>query len=163
MFSDRPAEVGDRAVPDPSLPGSAFANANVTREGWATSVLVSDVQRLARWSSAHHASPCFCTCGAGRVLERGMCPRMGQRLADPGAEAVRDAIAGKIMGRPADLRRSLTWKPGAEMAQHAQFQINTGLEIYFCGPQSPLSADLLCKSPAGQRGSTENTNGLLRQ
>ncbi|MDF1804468.1 MAG: IS30 family transposase [Thalassobius sp.] len=65
---------------------------------------------------------------------------------------VRDAIAETIMGLPADFRRSLTWDQGAEMAQHAQLQIDTGLEIYFCAPQSPW-----------QRGSNENTNGLLRQ
>lgn len=76
----------------------------------------------------------------------------GPALAGHGPEAVRDAIAGTIMELPAHLRRSLTWDQGAEMAQHAQLRIETGLEIYFCDPQSPW-----------QRGSNENTNGLLRQ
>jgi IS30 family transposase len=76
----------------------------------------------------------------------------GPALAGHGAEAVRDAIAGTIMDLPVHLRRSLTWDQGAEMAQHAQLRINTGPEIYFCDPQSPW-----------QRGSNENTNGLLRQ
>lgn len=76
----------------------------------------------------------------------------GPALAGHGAEAVRDAIAGTISSLPAHLRRSLTWDQGAEMAQHAQLRIDTGLVIYFCDPQSPW-----------QRGSNENTNGLLRQ
>ena len=76
----------------------------------------------------------------------------GPALAGHGAEAVRDAIAGTISGLPAQLRRSLTWDQGAEMAQHVQLRMDTGLEIYFCDPQSPW-----------QRGSNENTNALLRQ
>lgn len=76
----------------------------------------------------------------------------GPALAGHGAEAVRDAIAETIGSLPAQLRRSLTWDQGAEIAQHVQLRIDTGLEIYFCDPQSPW-----------QRGSNENTNGLLRQ
>src|SRR3984885_14343517 len=68
------------------------------------------------------------------------------------AEAVRDAIADAILTLPEQLRRSLTWDQGAEMAQHAQLRVQTGLPVYFCDPQSPW-----------QRGSNENTNGLLRQ
>jgi IS30 family transposase len=69
-----------------------------------------------------------------------------------GAEAVRDAIAEVIETLPEQLRRSLTWDQGAEMAQHAQLRIDTGLAIDFCDPRSPW-----------QRGTNENTNGLLRQ
>jgi len=83
---------------------------------------------------------------------KGDVSKNGPALAGHGADAVRDAIAGTIMEFPAHLQRSLTWGQGVEMAQHAQLQIDTGLEIYFCDPQSPW-----------QRGSNENTNGLLRQ
>ena len=76
----------------------------------------------------------------------------GPPLTGHGAEAVRDAIASSITTLPEQLRRSLTWDQGAEMAQHAQLQIKTGLPVYFCDPRSPW-----------QRGTNENTNGLLRQ
>ena len=87
---------------------------------------------------------------AGHVPGAGI--KNGPALAGRGAKAVRDAIAKKIQMLPAQLRRSLTWDQGAELAQHAQLRIDTGLEVYFCDPQSPW-----------QRGSNENTNGLLRQ
>jgi len=76
----------------------------------------------------------------------------GPALTGHGAEAVRDAVAASISTLPDQLRRSLAWDQGAEMAQHAQLRIETGLAVYFCDPQSPW-----------QRGTNENTNGLLRQ
>ena len=68
------------------------------------------------------------------------------------AERVSEALAKTVMTLPAGLRRSLTWDQGPEMAGHVRFTIDTGLAIYFCDPRSPW-----------QRGSNENTNGLLRQ
>ena len=76
----------------------------------------------------------------------------GPALAGHGADAVRCAIASSMLPLPSQLRRSLTWDQGAEMSQHARLRADTGLRIYFCEPRSPW-----------QRGTNENTNGLLRQ
>jgi IS30 family transposase len=98
--------------------------------------------------------------GAGSLLHlprmagHGCGPRArnGPALAGHGAEAVRDAITRSILTLPEQLRRSLTWDQGAEMTQHASLRVATGLRVYFCDPHSPW-----------QRGTNENTNGLLRQ
>jgi IS30 family transposase len=68
------------------------------------------------------------------------------------ADEVRTAMTSTIKTLPAALRRSVTWDQGSEMAGHAQFRVDTGVQVYFCDPRSPW-----------QRGSNENTNGLLRQ
>ncbi|GAB2981412.1 hypothetical protein GCM10027360_79820 [Amycolatopsis echigonensis] len=89
-----------------------------------------------------------------RMDGHGVEPRVhnGPALAGRGAEAVRDAIASAIATLPEPLRRSLTWDRGKEMAQHARLRIDTGIKVYFADPHSPW-----------QRGTNENTNGLLRQ
>jgi IS30 family transposase len=113
--------------------------------GLNSSAIGTLVERTTRFTMLLHLPP---------MPGHGTGPRKknGPALAGHGAEAVRDAIAASITTLPAQLRRSLTWDQGAEMAGHAQLRIDTGLGIYFCDPHSPW-----------QRGSNENTNGLLRQ
>jgi IS30 family transposase len=68
------------------------------------------------------------------------------------AERMRPALTAAILRLPQQLRRSLTWDHGKEMAEHTQFTVDSGVQVYFCDPRSPW-----------QRGSNENTNGLLGQ
>ena len=89
----------------------------------------------------------------GTLVERSS--RLVMLLHLPGrhtAEAVRQAMTATIVTLPDSLRRSITWDQGSEMAQHTQFRIDTNVDVYFCDPHAPW-----------QRGTNENTNGLLRQ
>ncbi len=137
LISERPAEAEDRAVPG-HWEGDLIL-------GLESSAIGTLVERTTRFTLLLHL-PRMDGYGDGPRLKN------GPALAGHGAEAVRDAIADAISTLPDRLRRSLTWDQGAEMAQHAQLRIDTGLDIFFCDPHSPW-----------QRGTNENTNGLLRQ
>ena len=86
------------------------------------------------------------------LVERASRYVMLVRVPSKDSKTVIKAIAKQIQKLPTELRRSLTWDRGAEMARHKEFKISTDLQVYFCDPHSPW-----------QRGSNENTNGLLRQ
>ena len=137
MISERPAEVADRAVPG-HWEGDLIL-------GLRSSAIGTLVERATRFTMLLHL-PRLEGHGAGVRIKN------GPALAGHGAEAVREAIAASIVRLPEELRRSLTWDQGAEMAEHARLRIDTGLAVYFCDPRSPW-----------QRGTNENTNGLLRQ
>jgi IS30 family transposase len=122
MISERPPEAADRAVP-----GHWEGDLILGKDG--TSAIGTLVERSTRFCLLLHL------------------PR-GRR----DAATVAAAMTETMSGLPAQLRKSLTWDQGKEMARHAQITLATGLDIYFCDPHSPW-----------QRGSNENTNGLLRQ
>ena len=122
MISERPPEIEDRAVPG----------------HWEGDLILG---------STASAS------AVGTLVERATGFVMLLHLPDDhGALAVQEALVAKMATLPDQLRQSLTWDQGAEMANHVAIAEATGLDIYFCDPHSPW-----------QRGSNENTNGLLRQ
>jgi IS30 family transposase len=137
MIRQRPPEAADRAVPG-HWEGDLIL-------GLGSSAIGTLVERATRFTLLLHLP---------RLPGYGHNPRgkNGPALAGHGADAVCSAITRTIIRLPEQLRRSLTWDQGAEMAQHARLKIDTGVQVYFCDPQSPW-----------QRGTNENTNGLLRQ
>lgn len=137
LISERPAEADDRAVPG-HWEGDLIL-------GLESSAIGTVVERTTRFTKLLHL-PRMDGHGEGPTVKN------GPPLAGHGAQAVRDAIVSQFGDLPEELLRSLTWDQGAEMAEHAQLRIDTGLAVYFCDPQSPW-----------QRGTNENTNGLLRQ
>lgn len=136
-ISNRPADAADRAVP-----GHWEGDLIIGLEKSAIGTLV---ERHSRYTMLLHLP---------RMDAFGTTPyvKNGPALAGHGAEAVRDAITAQLGTLPEQLRRSLTWDQGGEMAQHVQLKIDAGIAVFFADPHSPW-----------QRPSNENTNGLLRQ
>ena len=137
LFRTRPPAIEDRAVP------GHWEGDLILGEG--SSAIGTLVERTTRFTMLLHLPPM-----AGHGVQARQ--RNGPALAGHGAAAVRDAIARAIATLPQHLRQSLTWDQGPEMAQHVQLRLDSGLQIFFCDPHSPW-----------QRGTNENTNGLLRQ
>jgi IS30 family transposase len=137
MISARPAEVTDRVVP-----------------GHGEGDLIIGVDRSAIGTLVERTTRTTILVHLPRMAGYGIKPRVknGPALAGYGAQAMREAIAATISELPPLLRRSLTWDRGKELAAHAQLSAETGLAVYFADPHSPW-----------QRGTNENTNGLLRQ
>ena len=137
LISERPAEADDRAVP-----GHWEGDLTI---GLQRSAIGTLVERTTRFTMLIHLP---------REDGYGIIPRTknGPALAGYGAVTMKNAFATTITTLPEQLRRSLTWDRGKELSQHAQFKIETGVPVYFADPQSPW-----------QRGTNENTNGLLRQ
>ncbi|MFD9541440.1 IS30 family transposase [Streptomyces sp. NPDC060022] len=137
LISEGPAEAEDRAVPG-HWEGDLII-------GTGRSAIGTLVERSTRFTMLLHLPRME---GFGTEP----CTKNGPALAGRGAEAVKDAITATITTLPEQLRRSLTWDRGTELAQHAQLRVDAGLRVYFADPHSPW-----------QRGTNENTNGLLRQ
>ena len=137
MISERPAEADDRAVP-----GHWEGDLLIGLERSAIGTVVERTSRftmlvhLPREEGYHHQHT----------------PKNGPALAGYGAITMKNALATTMSTLPAQLLRSLTWDRGKELSQHAAFTVETGLPVFFADPQSPW-----------QRGTNENTNGLLRQ
>ena len=137
LISERPAEVDDRAVP-----GHWEGDLLIGLERSAIGTLV---ERTTRFTMLIHLP---------REDGFGVIPRTknGPALAGYSAVTMKNALASTMTTLPEQLRRSLTWDRGKELSQHAAFKIETGIPVYFADPHSPW-----------QRGTNENTNGLLRQ
>ncbi len=137
MISERPAEADDRTVPG-HWEGDLIIGLN-------RSAIGTVVERTTRFTMLVHLPR---QDGYGVIART----NNGPALAGYGAVTMKNALAATMTALPEQLRRSLTWDRGKELSQHAAFKAETGIPVYFCDPQSPW-----------QRGTNENTNGLLRQ
>jgi IS30 family transposase len=137
LLSARPAEAEDRTVPG-HWEGDLII-------GLQRSAIGTLVERTTRFTMLVHLP---------REEGYGVVPRTknGPALAGYGAIAMKNALAATMIELPELLRRSLTWDRGKELSAHAAFRVETGIPVFFADPHSPW-----------QRGTNENTNGLLRQ
>lgn len=137
LISERPAEVEDRAVPG-HWEGDLII-------GLERSAIGTVIERKTKFTLLVHLP-----------REEGYrhkdTPKNGPALGGYGAIAMKNALGASMATLPAQLRRSLTWDRGKEMSAHAQFKVDTGIAVFFADPHTPW-----------QRGTNENTNGLLRQ
>ncbi|GAA2587793.1 IS30 family transposase [Microbacterium binotii] len=137
LISERPAEAEDRAIPG-HWEGDLII-------GLGRSAIGTVVERSTRFTMLIHLP---------REEGYGTIPRTknGPALAGYGAISMKNALANTMTTLPAQLARSVTWDRGKELSAHAQFRVETGIPVFFADPHSPW-----------QRGTNENTNGLLRQ
>jgi IS30 family transposase len=139
MISERPAEAADRAVPG-----------HWERDlilGLGSSAIGTLVERTTRFTMLLHLP---------RLAGHGEAPRVknGPALAGHGAKAVRDAITRTVITLPEELRRSLTWDQGAEMAQHDRLKIDAGVSRSTSATRKALGSAALTRTPTGCCGST---------
>ena len=137
LISERPAEAEDRAVPG-HWEGDLLI-------GLERSAIGTVVDRTTRFTMLVHLP-------REEGYRHKETPKNGPALAGYGAITMARALASTMSSLPSELARSLTWDRGKEMSAHAQFKVATGIPVFFADPQSPW-----------QRGTNENTNGLLRQ
>ena len=137
VISQRPAEVEDRAVP-----GHWEGDLLIGLERSAIGTLV---ERTTRFTMLIHLP-------REDGYRHKQTPKNGPALAGYGAITMKNALAATMSALPEQLRRSLTWDRGKELSAHVAFKVETGIPVFFADPRSPW-----------QRGTNENTNGLLRQ
>jgi IS30 family transposase len=137
LISERPPEAEDRAVPG-HWEGDLLI-------GLERSAIGTIVERTTRYTMLVHLP-------REQGYRHKQTVKNGPALAGYGAITMKNALANSMATLPEELVRSLTWDRGKEMSAHAQFKVETGIPVFFADPQSPW-----------QRGTNENTNGLLRQ